>query len=176
MLDYFRTKDGRMVVQVCISLRACYAVSGTELAYGATGCYYGGSEPHSLFRRRVGSAISLRPSYAMSGADIAYGATTRLLRDVRYWHSVWCFCASATRCPVLPYGVRCYRPTRATRCPDDRDHLLRVLLVRLLLRFLSPYAPPTPSPRIMLCACYAMSGTELGYVGTAMLARRNVRY
>eukprot|EP00961_Rhodomonas_salina_P089066 1197985-Rhodomonas_salina.3 len=48
-----------------IDLRACYAMSGTDMAYGAI----------------------LRASYAMSGTNVRYGATsrpTRVLRDVGY--------------------------------------------------------------------------------------------
>eukprot|EP00961_Rhodomonas_salina_P256409 3465224-Rhodomonas_salina.4 len=50
-------------------LRACYAMSGTEIAYPVP-C-------------PVNSAIRLRACYAISGTDVAYGPT-RLLCDVRY--------------------------------------------------------------------------------------------
>eukprot|EP00961_Rhodomonas_salina_P268642 3630653-Rhodomonas_salina.2 len=50
------------------SLRACYAISGTDLA-----C----------------SAVGVPACYATSGTDKAYCAT-RVLRQERYSHSVWC--------------------------------------------------------------------------------------
>eukprot|EP00961_Rhodomonas_salina_P300937 3940268-Rhodomonas_salina.2 len=54
-----------------VVLRACYAVSGTEIGHAAT-----------RYARR-----ERRPPMQVCGTGIAYGA--RLLRDVRYWHSVW---------------------------------------------------------------------------------------
>eukprot|EP00961_Rhodomonas_salina_P006470 87615-Rhodomonas_salina.2 len=60
-----------------------YAVFGTDLAYGGTDS---GREPND--------AVSTGPSSQV--------------RDVRYWHSVWCYAVSGTgiaqgamRCPVL---------------------------------------------------------------------------
>eukprot|EP00961_Rhodomonas_salina_P106292 1431500-Rhodomonas_salina.1 len=58
--------------------RACYAMSGTEIAYG--------SLLHAHWRRyrpEAGTAILLRARYAMSGTDIAYAAT-RALCNIRY--------------------------------------------------------------------------------------------
>eukprot|EP00961_Rhodomonas_salina_P255356 3451114-Rhodomonas_salina.6 len=50
------TADGLGGTESAICLRACYAMSGTDLAYGTM------------------SAICLRASYAISGTDLAYGA------------------------------------------------------------------------------------------------------
>eukprot|EP00961_Rhodomonas_salina_P221706 2997745-Rhodomonas_salina.1 len=75
-------------VSPAIRLRAAYAMSGTDLAYGAVSlrsCYAmsGTDLPHALpspYARAmrcpsVCSTITLRACYAMSGTDIAYGAT-----------------------------------------------------------------------------------------------------
>eukprot|EP00961_Rhodomonas_salina_P094706 1274579-Rhodomonas_salina.3 len=64
---------------------------------------------------------------------------TRLLRDIRYWHSVWCYAMSGTG---LAYAAT------------------------LLDYAVSPYAPPTRCPRMLLRAGYAMSGTDVAYVAT----------
>eukprot|EP00961_Rhodomonas_salina_P067518 906845-Rhodomonas_salina.1 len=70
-------EPSELKLRECNRLRACYALSGTEIVYGR---------------------VSLRAFYAMSGTEIAYGARrvlileleeTRLrcaiaLRDVRY--------------------------------------------------------------------------------------------
>eukprot|EP00961_Rhodomonas_salina_P027935 377831-Rhodomonas_salina.6 len=51
--SFIRTLSTVLLVSSAIVLRACYAMSGTEIAY---------------------VAIGLRPCYAMSGTGIAYGA------------------------------------------------------------------------------------------------------
>eukprot|EP00961_Rhodomonas_salina_P161130 2169321-Rhodomonas_salina.4 len=91
-----------------ICLHACYAMSGTHMAYGAT-CQC------TTCVNEVSSAICLRACYAMSGTDgacvhpatsgtdLAY-ATVRppiepcclLPRDVRYWPRVCCYAMSGT--------------------------------------------------------------------------------
>eukprot|EP00961_Rhodomonas_salina_P212794 2874201-Rhodomonas_salina.3 len=64
------------------SLRACYAMSGTGIAY---------------------RDMHLRACYAMSGTGIAYGTTPcpvlsqhMVLRHVRYWHTIWCYATPST--------------------------------------------------------------------------------
>eukprot|EP00961_Rhodomonas_salina_P139218 1873633-Rhodomonas_salina.1 len=62
----------RYVVSSATCLRACYAMSGTDIAYGATclrACYAvsGTDMAHG--------AVCLGACYAMSGTDIAYGGT-----------------------------------------------------------------------------------------------------
>eukprot|EP00961_Rhodomonas_salina_P227781 3079024-Rhodomonas_salina.1 len=87
-----------------ISLRACYAISGTDLAYGAT---TGRDQPCALRVapsypptrslcdvRYLGSGtIVLRTREAVSGTDVAYRAI--VLRSY----------ALTRRCPVLTYAM-----------------------------------------------------------------------
>eukprot|EP00961_Rhodomonas_salina_P154159 2076502-Rhodomonas_salina.1 len=75
--------------KTAISLRACYAMSGTDIGYIAIGlrtCYaMSGTElayatcpvrcPVLRQRTVVKSAMCLRACYAMSGTDMAYAAT-----------------------------------------------------------------------------------------------------
>eukprot|EP00961_Rhodomonas_salina_P097791 1315814-Rhodomonas_salina.1 len=85
-----------------ISIRACYAMSGTVLVYAAAislgACY----------------AISgLRACYAMSGTDIAYGlrafhATSGT--DAAQWYGATCQSA----CNAMP-STHMYQPTRVLR-------------------------------------------------------------
>eukprot|EP00961_Rhodomonas_salina_P014722 197497-Rhodomonas_salina.2 len=63
-------------------LCVCYAMSGTDIAYGATrlrACYAmsGADLPYG--------AIRLRACYAMCGTDIAYGAAEFELYDARMY-------------------------------------------------------------------------------------------
>eukprot|EP00961_Rhodomonas_salina_P133779 1800327-Rhodomonas_salina.1 len=62
-------RDG---MRYAIVLRACYAVSGTEIGYVAT----------RISRHEEAGRSILHTCYAMSGTDIDYAATA--LRDVRY--------------------------------------------------------------------------------------------
>eukprot|EP00961_Rhodomonas_salina_P230042 3108679-Rhodomonas_salina.4 len=67
-----------------ICLRACYALSGTDLAYVSTGEESGPlGKPPLPPNTTPRAGTSLPPPYAMPGTDIAYGAV-RVLRDVRY--------------------------------------------------------------------------------------------
>eukprot|EP00961_Rhodomonas_salina_P040817 548439-Rhodomonas_salina.1 len=87
----------------------CYAVSGTEIAYGAA-------------RRQRQGAYG-----GMHYGDVGPYPPTRLLSHVRYWHSGMCLreCyatdivvfayESATRCPGT--GIAVFAYARATRCP-----------------------------------------------------------
>eukprot|EP00961_Rhodomonas_salina_P050581 679299-Rhodomonas_salina.3 len=69
-------------------LRACYAMCGTELAYGGLDC------SSTLRPGSCRCPSSLRVCYAMPGTGIAYGAT-HLLCNVRYR------VLRTTHCPVL---------------------------------------------------------------------------
>eukprot|EP00961_Rhodomonas_salina_P303678 3941322-Rhodomonas_salina.6 len=78
-----------------ICLRACYAMSGTEIAYGRRSTR---GAPRARLRL-VGSAIRLRASYAMSGTDLAAAAT----------HLRPCYVMSSTNlayCAICLRGVR----------------------------------------------------------------------
>eukprot|EP00961_Rhodomonas_salina_P259308 3503734-Rhodomonas_salina.3 len=71
-----------------ICLRACYAMSVTDLAYGPTSACAGIAESAQLVAPPNGPTRTLRDvrvlsAYAMSGTDRAYGATCALC-DVRY--------------------------------------------------------------------------------------------
>eukprot|EP00961_Rhodomonas_salina_P261626 3535963-Rhodomonas_salina.3 len=164
--------SGTGIAYGAISLRACYAISGTDLAYGA---------------------ISLRACYAMSGTDLAYGASsggssnssntaaagrilgyfpTRLLRDVRYAHSV------SLRMPGtdLAYGAR-------RICGSDRSETSLPAQVSLsppsLPLSLSPSFPLSLSPSLPLSLSLSLSlsvgaicrrlsvGTGLAYAALA---------
>eukprot|EP00961_Rhodomonas_salina_P082548 1109409-Rhodomonas_salina.4 len=64
------------VLNVAISLGACYAMSGTDITHGSIGlgaCYaMSGTDIAHV------AAIISRVSYSMSGTDIAYGASAVL--------------------------------------------------------------------------------------------------
>eukprot|EP00961_Rhodomonas_salina_P092859 1249926-Rhodomonas_salina.1 len=64
-----------------IRLRACYAISGTDIAYGAVrlrACYaIPGTNLAYGAIRLLAYAFGLRACYAMSSTDLAYGATPR---------------------------------------------------------------------------------------------------
>eukprot|EP00961_Rhodomonas_salina_P014396 193116-Rhodomonas_salina.2 len=68
-LGYGATRElrCRWLVQSAIRLRACYAMSGTEIAYGAI-------SPRDT---------RLCACYAMSGTEIAYGGSTTPARGLR---------------------------------------------------------------------------------------------
>eukprot|EP00961_Rhodomonas_salina_P132472 1782750-Rhodomonas_salina.2 len=72
-----------------ISLRACYALSGTDKAFGAISlraCY-------AIPRTDIAyGAVSLRGCYALHGAETAYDAISHY--------------APAVRCPVLTYHLQ----------------------------------------------------------------------
>eukprot|EP00961_Rhodomonas_salina_P194038 2619617-Rhodomonas_salina.1 len=86
-----------------VCLRACYAMSGTDIAYVATClralCYY---DPLLTLR------MVLRACYARCLVLMclmllsAYAPAVLSAYDImiRYWYSVWCY-AFARRCPVL---------------------------------------------------------------------------
>eukprot|EP00961_Rhodomonas_salina_P185024 2498234-Rhodomonas_salina.5 len=97
--------SGSDIAHAATCLRACYAMSGTELAYAATsalarrvcGCQASRSAPLPAYRLATRSP--------KSGTDIAYAAIC--LRAVRYCHSVCCYL------PGTVMGVASYRGLRA---------------------------------------------------------------
>eukprot|EP00961_Rhodomonas_salina_P235976 3189239-Rhodomonas_salina.7 len=135
------------------SLRACYATSGTAIAY---------------------APISLHARFALSGADtyhIVLSAYAMSNTDLRMMLHVCCY-ALATRSPVLtfPYGPTepfwgrilsryhppTYWPTRLLRdVRRDRDGTYSAICLR---------------------ACYAMSGTALAYAAGRLRMLCDVRY
>eukprot|EP00961_Rhodomonas_salina_P041637 560421-Rhodomonas_salina.2 len=126
-----------------------YAMSGTEIAYGATrGCVPG---PPSQLPYLV-SPYALRVSYAMSGSDIAYDASS--LRS--------CYAVSGTD---LAYG--------ATR-PELLRQYLRMLQLeyqRCSTSLRACYAMSDTGLRAMLLrACYAITGTDDAYGATSTRA------
>eukprot|EP00961_Rhodomonas_salina_P036379 488954-Rhodomonas_salina.1 len=112
--------SGSDIAYGCIGLRACYAMSGTDLAYAAT-CL------------RVPTRVWC---YGMSGTDLAYDATrkckscgrsyqhTRMLCDVRYRDCVW-----------LAYLDRV--------CSPDCWAYLLLSVLKLLPTFVPAFAKPT---------------------------------
>eukprot|EP00961_Rhodomonas_salina_P280959 3795695-Rhodomonas_salina.2 len=76
-------------------LRACYAMSGTELAYGGISLR---TTRWAVLRRR-----SLRACYSMSGTEMPYGPTSPVHSTARYALSTRKVAAyaRAMRCPVL---------------------------------------------------------------------------
>eukprot|EP00961_Rhodomonas_salina_P092647 1246879-Rhodomonas_salina.2 len=109
-------------------LLSAYAMSGTDIWYGAADsvCCYARARRCPVLRQRM-----LLPGKSRRRKCERY-RPTRLLRDVRYRHSVCCYAMSgtdiayaATRCPVLRYAMPlkvryrdrlcCYQS--ATRCP-----------------------------------------------------------
>eukprot|EP00961_Rhodomonas_salina_P264946 3581658-Rhodomonas_salina.2 len=71
-----------------MSLRTCYAMSGTDLAYAATGL----RAPYAVCGTDLGhAAIGLRPCYAMASTDTLLSAyampgTERAYGPTRRWY------------------------------------------------------------------------------------------
>eukprot|EP00961_Rhodomonas_salina_P046530 624430-Rhodomonas_salina.2 len=104
-------------------LRACHAMSGTDVAYAAT--------------REAGAAVVevlSRGSTRPYRTGIACG-TTCMLRDVRYWHILSAY-ALAMRCPVLTQALLLLSscPLGATACERASIDEVRV----------AAYAMPVP--------------------------------
>eukprot|EP00961_Rhodomonas_salina_P129192 1740448-Rhodomonas_salina.2 len=173
-----------------ISLRACYTMSGTDVAYGRT-------------------CISLRACYAKSGTETACGGTSRQGTCVERRggggrSDPLSAYALATRCPVLRYrmvlsayamsGTKIPNGTVSLRACDAMsgtekayaygaaESELRMLRKEIdtlegsacctalgrvyYYAMASSYALPMRCPAMLLHACYAMSGTEIGYAAT----------
>eukprot|EP00961_Rhodomonas_salina_P008361 113604-Rhodomonas_salina.1 len=101
-LTYCMTLPGQGVgVYGATCLRACYAISGTDLlciAICLRNCYaMSGTDLLSI-------VICLRACYAMSGTDLAYGVTVllfpNLTRTFEESYQVSAY-APALRCPIL---------------------------------------------------------------------------
>eukprot|EP00961_Rhodomonas_salina_P130708 1759598-Rhodomonas_salina.1 len=89
---------------------------------------------------------------------------TRALRDVRYWHSVWCYVQYKRR--VREASVALVRDT----CGTDLVYgatlrhasvALAVLIWRIMLRGYDGMAYD-----MVVCVFYGMCGTEVGYCST----------
>eukprot|EP00961_Rhodomonas_salina_P287042 3878628-Rhodomonas_salina.2 len=131
-----------------ICLQACYAMSGTDLAYGATQCQspYASKAGHG-----VTSRISLRACYAMSGTDIAYAATS----PSRPGGAACAY--GAMRCAVLIKCMVCGAMRRAVLSTRMLYGAVRCAWL-LSAAYILGYLPPIP-----LRSAYAVSGTELAY-------------
>eukprot|EP00961_Rhodomonas_salina_P028302 382159-Rhodomonas_salina.1 len=99
----------RASVRYAISLCVCYAMSGTDVAYGVIGlrtcCVVPGTNA-------AYGATSLHRCSAMSGTDVGYGATAEWRPPTLSSRSIpktrqtpLSCCALATRCPEECYGV-----------------------------------------------------------------------
>eukprot|EP00961_Rhodomonas_salina_P014515 194702-Rhodomonas_salina.1 len=118
---------------------ACYALSGTELAYDATGNAVLSSRMVLPGVTEVHRIVKVAPPTVLPycATELAYGAT-RLLCTVRYWASAELAYAATPACYALSGTELAYG---ATHCA--------VLRERMLLR-----------------TCYAVSGTERAYGAT----------
>eukprot|EP00961_Rhodomonas_salina_P003283 45564-Rhodomonas_salina.3 len=122
-----------------IRLRACYAMSGTDMPYGAPGS---GVQRTGLGSGRIGRAY----------------LPTRLLRDVRCLRlSSY---APATRCPLLTYCIAL--PGAGRRCGAGTVALLWPYAAATVCYWAMPLLG---SVRVRYCP-KAVCGTELGYGAT----------
>eukprot|EP00961_Rhodomonas_salina_P254537 3439565-Rhodomonas_salina.4 len=134
-------------VKSASGLRSCYAMSGTELAYGTSG---------------------LHARYVMSGTDTAYAATRRM-RSGRYC-STRCFpvCSAiclCTRC-YLPTHTRCYAQywPRCTVLPGEQEvEQLREEMGRGLRACYVMPGTDIAYGAVSLHACYAMPCTDIAH-------------
>eukprot|EP00961_Rhodomonas_salina_P303411 3941220-Rhodomonas_salina.1 len=133
--------SGTGLAYVAMGLRACYALSGTDLAYAAMGlraCYALSGALLSRGVYPVLSAIGLRRYYSMPRTGLAYADIG--LRAC-YAMSGAGLAHGAMGLPAaLAYGGSVY--AHAMRCPG------------------------TSPPPIVLGRCYAMSSTDLEYAAT----------
>eukprot|EP00961_Rhodomonas_salina_P016580 223394-Rhodomonas_salina.5 len=121
----------------------------------------------------------------MAGSDIGYAAT-HLLCDVRYLHRLWCYAMSSTEPMQISVTELAYGPIAygAMRCPVLSERTVLVKLGRIphsreKYQQVAPYAMsgtgipyaaiptyaramrcPALASRMLLRACYAMSGTS----------------
>eukprot|EP00961_Rhodomonas_salina_P098924 1330754-Rhodomonas_salina.4 len=148
------------------SLRAIYAVSGTEIHYGPTSWNHLGDEGTA----HLVGAIGLGACYAMSGTDMAQCyLPTRLLCHARV--PPLCSYALPTPCPHPPY--------RATRSLCDVLYWDRVCLYEIRGTEIGYAAMPAACTdllvqRMLLHSYYALAGTVLGYAAMSSLCA--VRY
>eukprot|EP00961_Rhodomonas_salina_P279354 3773819-Rhodomonas_salina.1 len=143
-----------------MSLRACYAMSGTHIAYGA---------------------LSLRACNAMSGNVKAY-QPMRLLHDARW------ICRGRERCGFLLYAMSstdlaygaislCDTQCAAqpafgcgTRCPVLTERMVLPGLGNRMIQITSTLLRYAARRNVW---CYAMSSTELAYgAASAMMTNR----
>eukprot|EP00961_Rhodomonas_salina_P281759 3807336-Rhodomonas_salina.2 len=169
-----------------IGLRACYAMSDTDLAFAATS--EKGSDPGTT----QPLATSLRACYAMSGTDLGY--YTPFLRALRYWprlsNTAICY---AVFCPEWGYVVRgllkngtCVRglnESSDSSSSDDEEEAVDAdkagtppyLPTQILPRFLQESYPVLTSRRLVLhpislCDSYLFPDATLTCVPTGLLS------
>eukprot|EP00961_Rhodomonas_salina_P162342 2186673-Rhodomonas_salina.5 len=125
---------------VCkVSLRACYAMSGTDLAYAAPTRY----QPRQLLVLAHG--ISPRACYALCGTDCAYAASYRSAQ----YRSTRLAQYLAMRCAVLT--------ARMLLGPFNRNELLPCIAKQSTIK------------RAIQVAAYALSSTDKAYAATRVL-------
>eukprot|EP00961_Rhodomonas_salina_P261206 3530058-Rhodomonas_salina.4 len=152
-----------------ISLRSCYAMSGTDLAYDVISlraCYARSGTDIAC------GTICLRACYAMSGNDIAsalagtglaYGATSAY--------------AGAMRCPVLrtcmavPDTV--YFGDKPLVC--QQVAAMQYAMSGTRMAYVLRYSAVCPTPYPVLAWRTGIAGTDIAY-GTTRMALRGVRY
>eukprot|EP00961_Rhodomonas_salina_P205995 2780320-Rhodomonas_salina.2 len=107
--------------------------------------------------------------YAMSGTDLAYGARVDSFKDPQPRDAAY-----SPTCPVLTERPALSAYAHALRCPilTERMQVLLTLMGDENMAVLAPllsYALATRCPVLtwaVLRACYAISGTDMGYVAT----------
>eukprot|EP00961_Rhodomonas_salina_P199132 2686125-Rhodomonas_salina.2 len=140
--------------------RLCYAMSGTDLAYGPAVSIpaartAGGSEVASY-------PIGRLACYAMPGTDLAY-RTTPSLCAVQYGHTLSlraCYALSGTDVGCIGGGGK----RRGCRGCALQDKVSPAISYRYLLR--ARYAMSDTGMATVLRPCYAISGTDLAYRAT----------
>eukprot|EP00961_Rhodomonas_salina_P140598 1891867-Rhodomonas_salina.1 len=168
-----------------ISLRTCYAMPAISL--------------HTCY---VMPAISLRTCYAMPGTTSPYCPTHLLRDIWYLTMSIWYLTISVQHSPIvlrtcyamsgthtylyylspasthLPRDPRRKKPDPFAQSPDVvamakyEAHAQLVYAEEKVGSLLPAYALPTRCPRMLIRACYAMSGTDVVYAATR---RRGLR-
>eukprot|EP00961_Rhodomonas_salina_P267295 3611831-Rhodomonas_salina.5 len=135
-------------------LRACYAMSGTDLAYAAPRMTVQDRVLGLTLNGQETVPVGLRPPYAMAGTDLAYGATTR--RVGQY----------GTR--AANHGTKCYLP--ADMLCDVRYGPNLSLSPYHQLSYLGNAPSGVSDTATCLRVCDMMSGTDLASGATCLRA------
>eukprot|EP00961_Rhodomonas_salina_P041535 559058-Rhodomonas_salina.1 len=131
----------------CLRIRACYAMPGTDVAYGTSG------NARQQYCRKVSSAISLRACYTMSGTDRACGAIGLRACYATSGTDLACGATSAcTQCEVGAVTETRWEGNGEWGGGEGRTECVQC---------------PGRGP-IVLRACYALSGTDMAYGAAAM--------
>eukprot|EP00961_Rhodomonas_salina_P300894 3940251-Rhodomonas_salina.2 len=172
--------SGTGIAYAAVCLRACYAMSGTDLRHNCAISYANATRCPVLTKRMVlGRAWEERGCRgARTGAETAakmpggYPLLAALLQP------------AAPRLPQVP-TLSCYDPPTPlscydppTPCPVPRERM--VLCACYAISSTEGYAPATPCPllteRMMLCACYTVSGTDEAYGATSRRSKYCCRW